>query len=180
METIVKKKKKGVQYFTQDTENAIVLYNNTLDPEERSNIYRERIHYGFFKLTENIIHTFKFYYTEVDNIEDLQHEVEIDKGKEVDIRQSMILTIIILSLLVVTLGFTTFNLLRKNEKQEDILAGYMTYLNKVSDTIEEADKKLQEVDHRGSFKADDEIGFVFEQIKSIQTILNTFIIKEIK
>ena len=75
METIVKKKKKGVQYFTQDTENAIVLYNNTLDPEERSNIYRERIHYGFFKLTENIIHTFKFYYTEVDNIEDLQHEV---------------------------------------------------------------------------------------------------------
>jgi len=29
----------------------------------------------FFKLTENIIHTFKFYYTEVDNIQDLQHEV---------------------------------------------------------------------------------------------------------
>jgi len=72
---VKKKKKKGVQYFTQDTENAIVLYNNTPDPEVRSNIYRERIHYAFFKLTENIIHTFKFYYTEVDNIEDLQHEV---------------------------------------------------------------------------------------------------------
>ncbi len=75
MEVVVKKKKKGVQYFTQDTEDAIVLYNNTDDSEKRSNIYRERIHYGFFKLTENIIHTFKFYYTEVDNIEDLQHEV---------------------------------------------------------------------------------------------------------
>jgi len=75
MEVVVKKKKKGVQYFTQDTENAIVLYNHTSDSEERSRIYRERIHYGFFKLTENIIHTFKFYYTEVDNIEDLQHEV---------------------------------------------------------------------------------------------------------
>ena len=75
MEVVVKKKKKGVQYFTQDTENAIVLYNHTDDSEERSRIYRERIHYGFFKLTENIIHTFKFYYTEVDNIEDLQHEV---------------------------------------------------------------------------------------------------------
>jgi len=74
-EVVVKKKKKGVQYFTQDTENAIVLYNNTPDSEVRSNIYRERIHYAFFKLTENIIHTFKFYYTEVDNIEDLQHEV---------------------------------------------------------------------------------------------------------
>jgi len=75
MELEVKKKKKGVQYFTQETEDSIVLYNNTPDPEERSKIYREKIHYGFFKLTENIIHTFKFYYTEVTNIEDLQHEV---------------------------------------------------------------------------------------------------------
>lgn len=74
-EVVVKKKKKGVQYFTQATEDAIVLYNNTLDPELRSRIYNDRIHYAFFKLTENIIHTFKFYYTEVDNIEDLQHEV---------------------------------------------------------------------------------------------------------
>jgi len=75
MELEVKKKKKGVQYFTQETEDSIVLYNNTADPELRSKIYREKIHYGFFKLTENIIHTFKFYYTEVENIEDLQHEV---------------------------------------------------------------------------------------------------------
>jgi hypothetical protein len=70
-----KKKKKSGVYFTQETENAIVLYNNTLDPDTRSDIYRDHIHYAFFKLTENIIHTFKFYYTEVDNIEDLQHEV---------------------------------------------------------------------------------------------------------
>jgi len=92
----------------------------------------------------------------------------------------MILTIIILSIMVVVLGYTTFNLLRKNEKQEDILASYMTYLNKISDTIEETDKKLKEVDSRGSFEADDEVGFVFEQIKSIQAILNTFIVKNIK
>jgi hypothetical protein len=72
---IEKVKKKGVQYFTQDTEDAIILYNVTPDPSVRSRIYRDRIHYPFFKLTENIIHTFKFYHTEVDNIEDLQHEV---------------------------------------------------------------------------------------------------------
>jgi hypothetical protein len=70
-----KRKPKGVQYFTQDTENAINEYNNTTDFELKDKIYRERIHYAFFKLTENIIHTFKFYYTEVDNIQDLQHEV---------------------------------------------------------------------------------------------------------
>ena len=74
-EVLKKTKSKGVQYFTQETENAIIEYNNTSDSDIRSKIYRKRIHYPFFKLTENIIHTFKFYYTEVDNIEDLQHEV---------------------------------------------------------------------------------------------------------
>ena len=91
----------------------------------------------------------------------------------------MILTIILLSILVVTLGFTTYNLLKKNEKQEDILAGYMTYLNKISDTIEMSEKKLMEVDAKGSFKSDDEVGFFFEQIKTIQTALNSFIVKNI-
>lgn len=74
-EVVIKKKKKGIQYFTQATEDAIVLYNNTVDDELKSRIYNDKIHYAFFKLTENIIHTFKFYYTEVDNIEDLQHEI---------------------------------------------------------------------------------------------------------
>jgi hypothetical protein len=75
MEEVVKKKKKGVQYFNQETENAIIAYNSSNDFEIKNEIYRSKIHYAFFKLTENIIHTFKFYYTEVDNIEDLQHEV---------------------------------------------------------------------------------------------------------
>lgn len=92
----------------------------------------------------------------------------------------MILTIVLLSILVVVLGYTTFNLLKKNEKQEDILTGYMTYLNKISDTIELAENKMNEVDAKGSFKSDDEIGFFFEQIKTIQTALNSFVIKNIK
>jgi hypothetical protein len=91
----------------------------------------------------------------------------------------MIILLVILSVLVCVLSYTTFNLLRKNERQEDILVGYMTYLNKISDIIELSDKKLKEVDYKGSFKSDDEIGFVFEQIKSIQTILNSFNIKNL-
>jgi len=75
MELIIEKKKKGVQYFTQQTEDAIVRYNQCADFQEKSKIYEREIHYAFFKLTENIIHTFKFYYTEVDEIEHLQHEV---------------------------------------------------------------------------------------------------------
>ena len=91
----------------------------------------------------------------------------------------MIVAIIILSLLVVILGYTTFNLLKKNEKQEDILMGYMSYLNKVSDIIEMSDKKLKEVDAKESFKSDDEVGFFFESIKQIQSILNQFNIRNL-
>ena len=92
----------------------------------------------------------------------------------------MIVAVVILSIMVVVLTYTTFNLLRKNEKQEDILSGYMAYLNKISQTIEAADKKIQEVDAKGSFKSDDEVGFFFQQIQSIQTILNAFIIKNVE
>ena len=60
----------------------------------------------------------------------------------------MIETIVIstLSVLVVILGFTTFNLMRKNEKQEDILSEYLTYLDRLSKVIEISDKKLKEID----------------------------------
>ena len=67
--------KKNKNYFTHDTELAIIKYVNTEDYAERNKIYREEIHYALFKLTQNLIHTFKFYYTEETNLEDLQHEV---------------------------------------------------------------------------------------------------------
>jgi hypothetical protein len=69
------RKAKNKNYFTQETEDAIVLYNNTTNPVLRSKIYEEKIHYAFFKLTQNIIHTFKFYHTEVEDLEHLQHEI---------------------------------------------------------------------------------------------------------
>ena len=98
----------------------------------------------------------------------------------------MITLSIILGVLVVVLGFTTFNLLKKIEKQEDIitlrdeiLVSYQIYLNKVSDIIELSDKKLKEVDHKGSFESDDEIGFFFQSIKQLQETLNVFKIKNL-
>jgi DNA-directed RNA polymerase specialized sigma24 family protein len=66
---------KNKNYFTHDTELAIIRYTQSEDQIERNKIYREEIHYALFKLTQNLIHTFKFYYTEETNLEDLQHEV---------------------------------------------------------------------------------------------------------
>ncbi len=91
-----------------------------------------------------------------------------------------IVSISVLSVLVVILGFTTFNLLRKNEKQEDILAEYLNYLDRLSKTIEASDKKLKEIDRAGTFKSDDEVGQFFNSIQKIQDILNDFKLKEIK
>ena len=85
-----------------------------------------------------------------------------------------------LSVLVVILGFTTFNLMRKNEKQEDILAEYLNYLDRLSKTIEASDKKLKEIDRAGTFKSDDEVGQFFKSVQQIQDILNDFKLKEIK
>ena len=69
------RKKSKRLYFTEDTELAIVEYLASKDQSERNKIYNSRIHYSFYKLAENLIHTFKFYYTEVEDLEDLKHEV---------------------------------------------------------------------------------------------------------
>jgi hypothetical protein len=87
---------------------------------------------------------------------------------------ALIIITCILSILVVILGFTTFNLLRKNEKQEDIVAGYLAYLDRLSRTIEISDKKLKELDRGGVFEKDDEVGVIFQSILKIQDILNEF------
>ena len=91
----------------------------------------------------------------------------------------MIITIVLLSIIVVILAFTTINLLKKNEKQEDILLGYLKYLDNMSRVIEISDEKIKKTDIKGSFEGDDEIGHFFQTIKQIQEILNDFNIKKI-
>jgi len=92
----------------------------------------------------------------------------------------MIIAISILSVVAVIFILLTINLLRKNEKQEDILLEYLTYLDKLSKTIELSDKKLKEVDRQGAFANDDEVGHIFKSILQIQDILNDFQLKKIK
>ncbi len=91
----------------------------------------------------------------------------------------MIYTIIITARTVfaVILGYTTLHLFRKNEKQEDVLVGYMEYLDRLSRVIEASDQKLKEVDAKGIFEKDDEVGFIYEGIKKIQSILSEFNVK---
>lgn len=62
-------------YFGPEVEEAIIKYNNTEDVSERSRIYDQEIKTALEKLTENIIHTFKFYYTDGEDLKTVQHDV---------------------------------------------------------------------------------------------------------
>lgn len=70
-----KKANKSNYYFTQETEDAIILYNASSDPVFRSRLFSKELYYPFYKMIENIIHTFKFYYMDVESVEDLKHDV---------------------------------------------------------------------------------------------------------
>ena len=83
-------------------------------------------------------------------------------------------------ILLIILGFTTFNLMKKQERSEDILLGYMEYLDKFSRIIEVSNKKLKDVDNRGIFEKDEDVGIIFSSILKIQEILNEFTVKKIK
>ena len=72
-----RKRKQSRNYFNQDTEDAIVEYQ-TCDCLDRRNIlFDTKIKHSFFKLAENLINTFKFYYTEGISLPDLNHEVNV-------------------------------------------------------------------------------------------------------
>lgn len=80
----------------------------------------------------------------------------------------------ILGILVVILGYTTFNLLKKNEDAEDIIVSYIDFYNKLSSQIEKSEKRLKEIDQKGTFQGDDEIGWFFDEVKKIQRNISRF------
>jgi len=86
----------------------------------------------------------------------------------------MIYIILILSILVVVLGFTTFNLLKKNERAEDIISYYEGYMREIDEQIKFIDKRVKEIDTKGTFESDDEVGFFFQRLKLLVELLATY------
>jgi Tfp pilus assembly protein PilO len=96
----------------------------------------------------------------------------------------MIILIIILALMVVVLGYTTFNLLRKVEKQEDelgkrqdVIFSYQTYINSLGEIIYTMTERIDKIDVKGTFKSDDEVGFFFQRLKTLSDMLKPYNIK---
>lgn len=80
----------------------------------------------------------------------------------------------ILGILVVILGYTTFNLLKKNEKAEDIIISQSDFINNFSTQLDNSEKRLSKIDEKGTFSSDDEIGWFFNEVKKLQNDLSRF------
>ena len=81
-----------------------------------------------------------------------------------------IITTILLTIITTILCFALWNLLKKNETLED-------FITKQSEAVNKCDQRLKEIDDKGIFYADDQIGFFFKEVKKIQEALNEFTLK---
>ena len=81
-----------------------------------------------------------------------------------------IILIIVLTITITTSFFIIRNLIIKNENLEDFIA-------KQSEAIQACDQRLKQIDDKGMFYADDQIGFFFKEVQKIQEALNEFTLK---
>ena len=73
-----------------------------------------------------------------------------------------------------TISYIIWNLLRKNERQEDIINTQNEYIQTISSLMSESNKKIKEIDSKQIFQSDDEIGWFFKGIKEIQDLINEY------
>ena len=82
----------------------------------------------------------------------------------------MITLSIILAVVLTVSFFIIRNLILKNEKLED-------FISKQSEAINACDQRLKQIDDKGVFYADDQIGWFFKEVQKIQEALNEFTLK---
>ena len=81
------------------------------------------------------------------------------------------ITLSITLVIVLTVSFFIIrNLIIKNERLED-------FISKQSEAINACDQRLKEIDDKGTFYSDDQIGWFFKEVQKIQEALNEFTLK---
>ena len=86
--------------------------------------------------------------------------------------------IAILVVILIVLAYITRNLMLKVEAYEDVTQDQVRYLQNISNIIGESKQHLQNLDERGVFQSDDEVGEFFNQMKSVQEQLNNYMLPE--
>jgi hypothetical protein len=92
----------------------------------------------------------------------------------------MVLAIIItLAVLLVVASYLAYVQTKKAIKLEEFCYLYVRMLSVMAVRTDNAYKRMKEVDRLGSFEADDETGFIFQEIKETAEELNDFVKKYI-
>jgi len=73
----------------------------------------------------------------------------------------------ILICVIVILGYSTFNLMRKVEGAEDALLEVEDEIVELKTRIRSTIEEMRKLDTTGGFETDDEIGVIFEGLKEI-------------
>ena len=68
------------------------------------------------------------------------------------------ITLGIFVILTIALSYAVYNLLIKQEQLEEWVEDYINRINEVN-------TKIRQIDYKGYFEVDDEVGQVFEQLK---------------
>jgi hypothetical protein len=87
----------------------------------------------------------------------------------------MIYIIIILSVLLIASLYVIYNLFRKVEVLETLAEKHSDYLVRLNDMVSVSTKRLDEIDDKGAFSSDDEIGWFFTYVKQVQDLLKQYV-----
>ncbi len=79
---------------------------------------------------------------------------------------------IVFGILALFFAVTTFYSLRRINTYEDLLV-------EISDKTDFINNQLKQIDHKGTFEADDEVGFFFQELKELNSILNNLFTQEV-
>lgn len=86
-----------------------------------------------------------------------------------------LLVINIIIILALIVGYIIWNLMKKVEKLESIVEVQEKYIMDFYDLIKQSEIKIKEIDSKQLFQSDDEVGFFFTNLKTIQEALSDYI-----
>ena len=82
---------------------------------------------------------------------------------------------IILSITILVLGYTTWTQMRKVESSEEVIADYEVWIDEFIKRVDIMDEQLKQIDARGTFESDDEVGTFFKSLRDLQARITNFI-----
>jgi hypothetical protein len=88
----------------------------------------------------------------------------------------MILILINIAVIILlVIGYVIWNLLKKVEKLENQITVQETYILEFYDLVKTSEVKIKEIDNKQLFQSDDEVGFFFTNLKTIQEALSDYV-----